>query len=198
MARAPRVTTQPGRLIVLSGPSGVGKDTVLHELRRLDPALRYSVSYTTRAPRPGETDGVAYSFIDEPRFRDMAGRGEFLEWAEVHGHLYGTAEARVKEALGRGEDIVLKIDVQGAAWIRPRVDGALFIFLMPPSEDELRRRLMSRDTEDEADVDLRVRNAVAEMTEAAAYDHQVVNDDVSRAAREILDIVRRRRSEQSR
>jgi guanylate kinase len=198
MARAPRVTTQPGRLIVLSGPSGVGKDTVLHELRRLDPALRYSVSYTTRAPRPGETDGVAYSFIDEPRFRDMASRGEFLEWAEVHGHLYGTAEARVKEALARGEDIVLKIDVQGAAWIRPRVDGALFIFLMPPSEDELRRRLMSRDTEDEADVDLRVRNAVAEMTEAAAYDHQVVNDDVSRAAHEILDIVRRRRSEQSR
>lgn len=198
MKRAPRVTTQPGRLIVLSGPSGVGKDTVLHELRRLDPALRYSVSYTTRAPRPGETDGVAYSFIDEPTFRDMAKRGEFLEWAEVHGHLYGTAEARVKEALARGEDIVLKIDVQGAAWIRPRVDGALFIFLMPPSEDELRRRLMSRDTEDEAGVDLRVRNAVAEMTEAAAYDHQVVNDDVSRAAREILDIVRRRRSEQSR
>jgi guanylate kinase len=195
MGRAPRVTTQPGRLIVLSGPSGVGKDTVLHELRRLDRALRYSVSYTTRDPRPGETDGVSYSFIDEPTFRAMADRGEFLEWARVHGHLYGTSEARVKEALARGEDIVLKIDVQGAAWIRPRVEGALFIFLMPPTEDELRRRLMARDTEDEASVELRVRNAVAEMAEGAAYDHRVVNDDVNRAAREILDIVRRRRSE---
>ncbi len=194
MVRVPRVTTQPGRLIVLSGPSGVGKDTVLHELRSLEPDLRYSVSYTTRTPRPGETDGLSYSFIDEPTFRDMAERGEFLEWAEVHGHLYGTAEARVKEALARGEDIVLKIDVQGAAWIRPRVDGALFIFLMPPSEDELRRRLMARDTEDEAAVDLRVRNAVAEMAEGAAYDHQVVNDDVNRVAREILDLVHRRRS----
>lgn len=193
MART-RVSTQPGRLIVLSGPSGVGKDTVLHQLRTLDPSLRYSVSYTTRAPRPGETDGVSYSFIDEPTFRAMAERGEFLEWAEVHGSLYGTAEERVKRALERGEDIVLKIDVQGAAWIRPRVEGAVFIFLMPPSEEELRRRLRSRDTEDEAAVELRARNAVAEMAQGAAYDHCVVNDDVERAAREILEIVHRRRS----
>lgn len=195
MARAPRLTTQPGRLIVLSGPSGVGKDTVLNELRRLDPSLRYSVSYTTREPRPGELDGVAYSFVDEDTFNAMAERGEFLEWAEVHGHRYGTSEERVKEALDRGEDIVLKIDVQGAAWIRPRVDGAIFIFLLPPSEEELRRRLVERDTEDEASVELRVANAVAELADGAAYDHRVVNDDVGRAAREILDIVRRRRAE---
>jgi guanylate kinase len=194
MVKSPRVTTQPGRLIVLSGPSGVGKDTVLDELRRLDPTLRYSVSYTTREPRPGEQDGVDYSFVDEPTFRRMADRGEFLEWAEVHGHLYGTSEARVRESLDRGDDIVLKIDVQGAAWIRPRVAGAIFIFLLPPSEDELRRRLVGRDTEDEATVELRVRNAVAELADGAAYDHRVVNDDVGRAAAEILDIVRRRRS----
>jgi guanylate kinase len=194
MARAPRVSTEPGRLIVLSGPSGVGKDTVLHELRRLDPSLRYSVSYTTRAPRPGEEDGVAYSFLDEATFREMAERGEFLEWAEVHGHLYGTSEARVKEALDRGEDIVLKIDVQGAAWIRPRVAGAIFIFLLPPSEEELRRRLVARDTEDEQALELRFANAVAELADGEAYDHRVVNDDVSRAAREILEIVRRRRA----
>jgi guanylate kinase len=194
-ARSPRVTTQPGRLIVLSGPSGVGKDTVLHELRRLDPSLRYSVSYTTREPRAGEVGGVAYSFIDETSFRAMAERGEFLEWAEVHGHLYGTSEARVREALDRGEDIVLKIDVQGAAWIRPRVAGAIFIFLLPPSEEELRRRLVGRDTEDEADLELRFRNAVAELAECAAYDHRVVNDDIGRAAREILDIVRHSRAQ---
>lgn len=193
MARPPRVIADPGRLVVLSGPSGVGKDTVLHELRRLDPSLRYSVSYTTRRPRQGEVDGVAYSFIDEAGFRAMAERGEFLEWAEVHGHRYGTSEARVQAALDRGEDIVLKIDVQGAAWIRPRVAGAIFIFLLPPSEGELRRRLVSRDTEDPASVELRFRNAVAELADGAAYDHRVVNDDVGRAAREILDIVRRTR-----
>jgi guanylate kinase len=194
MRRGPRVTTEPGRLIVLSGPSGVGKDTVLHELRTLEPDLRYSVSYTTRAPRPGEVDGVAYSFIDRDQFLAMAERGEFLEWAEVHGHLYGTSEARVKDALDRGEDIVLKIDVQGAAWIRPRVAGAIFIFLLPPSEEELRRRLVGRDTEDEASRELRFRNAVAELADGAAYDHRVVNDDVGPAAREILDIVRSRRA----
>ena len=192
MAHSPRVTTQPGRLIVLSGPSGVGKDTVLHELRNLDPSLRYSVSYTTREPRSGEVDGVAYSFVDTETFRAMAERGEFLEWAEVHGHLYGTSEARVKAALDRGEDIVLKIDVQGAAWIRPRVAGAIFIFLLPPSEGELRRRLVSRDTEDEASLELRFSNAVTELADGAAYDHRVVNDDVSRVAREILEIVGRR------
>lgn len=194
MARAPRVSTEEGRLIVLSGPSGVGKDTVLHELRTLDPSLRYSVSYTTREPRPGEADGVAYSFVDQDTFRAMAERGEFLEWAEVHGHLYGTSETRVKEALERGEDIVLKIDVQGAAWIKPRVAGAVLIFLMPPSEEELRRRLVSRDTEDEAAQELRFRNAVAELADGAAYDHRVVNDDIHRAASEILDIVRRHRA----
>jgi guanylate kinase len=153
------------------------------------------VSYTTREPRPGEEDGVAYSFIDEPAFRGMAERGEFLEWAEVHGHLYGTSEERVRASLDRGDDIVLKIDVQGAAWIRPRIAGAVFIFLLPPSEDELRRRLVARDTEEPEAVDLRVKNAVAELADGAAYDHRVVNDDVARAAAEILEIVRSRRAQ---
>ncbi len=180
-----------GRLIVLSGPSGVGKDTVLRELFRLDPTLRYSVSYTTRAPRPGEVDGESYSFVDEPTFRAMVARDEFLEWAEVHGHLYGTSKRRLEAGLARSEEIVLKLDVQGAARVRRRVAReAIFIFLLPPSNAELRRRLTERATEDAAARQLRVDNAVAELAEAEKYDHCIVNESVEKTSRCILDIIK--------
>lgn len=179
-----------GRLVVLSGPSGVGKDTVLQTLFALDPSLRYSVSYTTRPPRPGEVDGLSYSFVDQATFRAMVDRGEFLEWANVHGNLYGTSLRRVGEHLERGEDVVLKIDVQGAAQLRGRVGGeAIFIFLLPPSIEELRERLRSRDSESHESLAQRDADAVRELAEAEGYDHRVVNDQVERAAREILDIV---------
>jgi guanylate kinase len=178
-----------GRLIVLSGPSGVGKDTVLRRLFELCPELRYSVSYTTRPPRPDEVDGVSYSFIDEPTFRLMLARDEFLESADVYGSLYGTSLQRVREALARGEDIVLKIDVQGAAQVRERVPGAVLVFLLPPSDDELFRRLRERGTDAGQALELRLENATAELAEAANYDHRVVNDEIDRAAREILAIV---------
>jgi len=178
-----------GRLIVLSGPSGVGKDTVLRTLFELDPHLRYSVSYTTRPPRPGEVDGVSYSFVDEPTFRDMIERGELLEWAQVHGNLMGTSRQRVHDSLGRGDDIVLKIDVQGAAQLRDQVPGAIFIFLLPPSLEELRERLRARGSESDESLATRDADAVRELAEAERYDHRVVNDQVERAAREILDIV---------
>lgn len=179
-----------GRLIVLSGPSGVGKDTVLVELFRRDPRLRYSVSYTTRPPRPGELDGVSYSFVDRPTFEAMAAAGEFLEWAEVHGYLYGTSLRRVVDHLARGEDVVLKIDVQGAGRVRRRVEGnAIFLFLEPPSLGELQRRLTLRRTEDAATRDLRMDNALAELAEAEHYDHRIVNDDLDRAVAEILAII---------
>jgi len=179
-----------GLLIVLSGPSGVGKDTVLRELFRIDPRLRYSVSYTTRGPRPDEHDGVSYSFVDDATFDSMIHRNEFLEWANIFANRYGTSLERVRDALERGEDIVLKIDVQGAASVRQRMDGdAIFIFLLPPSADELRRRLVERATEDPDGVEQRWATAVSELAEQDKYDHCVVNDDVPQAAREILALI---------
>jgi guanylate kinase len=186
-----------GRLVVISGPSGVGKDTVLRALFHLDPQLRYSVSYTTRTPREGEEDGVAYSFVDRATFEEMATRGEFLETAEVHGNLYGTSRRRVEEALDRGEDIVLKIDVQGAAQLRGRIPDALFIFLEPPSPEVLRERLRARGTDDADALRRRAADAERELAEAERYDHRVVNDDVERAARAILAIVAASRDENS-
>lgn len=184
----------PGRLIVLSGPSGVGKDTVLRALFDEDRALRYSVSYTTRPPRPDERDGTSYCFVKEQTFDDMIARGEFLEWAHIYAYRYGTSRALVEAAVRRGEDIVLKIDVQGAESIRRQIDGeATFIFLLPPSEDELRRRLMERATEDPASMQLRWETALRELREQDKYDHRVVNDDVQRAAREIHDILEQER-----
>jgi guanylate kinase len=177
-------------LIVLTGPSGVGKDTVIRELFALDPSLEYCVSYTTRPPRPGEVDGVSYWFVDEPTFRAMIDRDAFFEWSTVYGELKGRTFASVEAAIESGGDTVIKIDVQGAEKMRGRLgDGATYVFLLPPSDTALEQRLVERATEDAASLRARHEQATAELALKDTYDHQVVNDDARRAANEIHAIL---------
>lgn len=178
-----------GRLFVLSGPSGVGKDTVIRRLLSLCPALHRPVAFTTRAPRPGEQDGREYSFVSEEQFRARLQRGEFLETALVHGNHYGTSRLRVEEILARGGDVLLKIDVQGAAQLRERLEGATFVFLAPPSREVLLERLRDRATETPEELRQRSLDADRELAEAGWYHKVVVNDEVERAAREVAEII---------
>ena len=183
-----------GLLAVVSGPSGVGKDTVLGELFKLDRSLSYSVSYTTRKPRPGEVDGRDYSFVSDAEFDRMIDAGELLEWEPVHTHRSGTGRGRVEEALDSGRDLVLNIDVKGGTEIRRLVPDALLVFLAPPSLEELERRRRGRGTEDEKELAQRASDAQIEMGYSDQYDVVVVNDDVERAAKEILQLIEERRA----
>jgi guanylate kinase len=178
-------------LFVVSGPSGVGKGTVVRVVRAMRPDLVYSVSATTRAPRPGEHDGVQYRFLTPDLFAELIERGALLEWADVFGHRYGTPAAPIAEAIAAGRDVIVEIDVQGAAQIRSGSPDAVSIFLIPPSRAELERRLRHRGTESETDLRRRLADADGEMEQAGWFDHVVVNDDVKRAARDVADIIER-------
>lgn len=180
---------EPGLLIVISGPSGVGKDTILRRLFQLAPQLKYSVSYTTRPPRAGEVDGQSYTFVTEDEFKRLIEAKEFLEWAKVYDHYYGTSRKRVEDALARGEDIILKIDVQGATFVKKRKPDGLFIFITPPSTEELLQRLTGRNTESPGALELRQREALVELGLAKDYEHVVCNRDVEESAREILALI---------
>jgi guanylate kinase len=184
-------------LVVLSGPSGVGKDTIIERLMQLDPNLRYSVSFTTRKPRPGEADGVNYTFVSREKFEQLARAGHFLEHASYDGNLYGTPAGPVEEARASGHDILLKIEVKGAKQVRARVPDAFFIFLAPPSPEELVRRQKLRGSETHQDMTERRRIAEEEMTFASDYDHVVVNDDLERAVAEVLEAIRAARERQT-
>ncbi|MDQ6748475.1 MAG: guanylate kinase [Candidatus Dormibacteraeota bacterium] len=178
---------------MVSGPSGVGKDTVIRRLFELAPELSYSVSYTTRQPRPGEVDGRDYSFVSDAEFDRMVEGGDLLEWEPVHSHRSGTGRSRVEEALDAGRDIVLNIDVKGGVRVRQLLHDALLAFLAPPSVEELNRRRRDRGTEDEDELARRASDAEIEMGYSGQYDAVVVNDDVDRAAKEILDLIQQRR-----
>ena len=184
----------PGALLViLSGPSGVGKDTIIEALRRRsrDPDYHYVVTCTTRRPRPGETEGVSYRFLTRAEFRGLRETGRLLEAAEVHGNWYGTPRDDVRQALVDGHDVILKIDVQGAQAVKELVPDALLIFLVPPSLEALFERLRARATESADQLEVRQRNAAIELARAGDYDHVVVNEtgQVERTAARIDEII---------
>lgn len=180
-------------VIVMSGPGGVGKDTLIAMLRARNPRLCYSVSYTTRPRRAYEVDGKHYRFVDEHRFERLAAEGELLEHARIDGYLYGTSASRIEQALARGRDVILKIDVQGMEQVRQRRPEAVFIFISPPSMEELMRRRQVRGSEPEATIVARQRLAEVEMGYAERYDHVVVNDDAARAVGQIEAILEQER-----
>ena len=184
-----RKKKERGQLIVLSGPSGVGKSTVIAELLGQRKDIYFSVSFTTRAPRVGEADGVNYNFVDRAEFERMIAAGELLEHAEYVGNYYGTSMRVIEEKLAAGVDVLLDIEVQGAAKVRARCPEAALIFIIPPSFEELERRLRGRNTDSEEVVAGRLQKAREEYRQIPSYDYLVVNDSVSEAAGEIISIL---------
>jgi guanylate kinase len=189
----PRTDTAPGapsRLIVLAGPTAVGKGTVAADVRRQHPEVWISVSATTRAPRPGEEDGVHYWFVSDDEFDAMVERGELLEWAVVHkAARYGTPRGPVEVALASSKPAMLEIDLQGARQVRETMPEALFVFLKPPSWDELVRRLVGRGTESEAERERRLETARAELAAESEFDVTIVNHEVHAAAEELVALM---------
>ena len=182
-----------GKLFVVTAPSGAGKTSLIEALTRDDPSLKLSISYTTRAPRPGEKDGVDYHFVDEPTFLAMRERGEFLESAEVHGNYYGTAKQVILDAVKRGDDLILEIDWQGAQQVRRIYPACVGIFILPPSVEELERRMRSRGQDAEAVIRRRLDNAREELAHAGEFNYAIINKDFQTAQRELKEIIQKER-----
>ena len=178
-----------GLLFVVSAPSGAGKTTLCRALRDVYADIQYSVSHTTRKPRQGEKDGIDYHFTDEKKFLDMCDRGCWAEWAEVHGHYYGTSAKILEQALSDGYDILIDIDVQGTMQILERYPDAITIFIMAPSLEILKQRLSKRGTEDSRTIEKRMRNAINEIAGKSIYHHVIVNDDLSTTVDQFIRIV---------
>jgi guanylate kinase len=187
-----------GMLIVVSSPSGGGKGTLIDRVLKTVPGVSYSVSYTTRAPRGTEQDGREYFFVATAAFEKMVGRGDFLEWANVYGYLYGTSRSQVERELAAGHDIILEIDVQGAASIRDRIEDAISIFILPPSFELLRQRLVTRGTDSPADLERRLRGAPAEVEQHKDFQYVILNDDINRASQQLAAVIYAERARRER
>jgi guanylate kinase len=185
-------------LIVVSAPSGAGKTSLCRDIRKIVANLGYSVSHTTRAPRPGEVDGHDFHFVSEDVFRRMVEQGEFAEWARVHGNLYGTAARPLEAALARGEDILLDIDTQGARQLRARYPQGLYVFVVAPSLKELELRLRERKSDKEQEIARRLTRAVDEIAAWREYDYLIVNRYLDEAVRQLACIVEAERCRTSR
>jgi guanylate kinase len=182
-----------GRLFVITAPSGAGKTSLIEALTKGDPSLQLSTSYTTRAPRPGEKNGVDYHFVDDATFLAMKGRGEFVEDAEVHGYRYGTSKKVITDTLARGEDLILEIDWQGARQVRALYPDCVGIFILPPSIEELERRMRARAQDAEAVIRRRLDNARGEMDHAGEFNYAIINKDFDTARRELAGIIQKER-----
>ena len=191
-------TAERGILFVVSSPSGGGKGTLIRRIRAQVPRLGYSVSWTTRQPRAGEQHGVNYFFVTPEEFLAARAQGEFLESAEVHGHFYGTSRTVVANELAAGRDVILEIDVQGATAVRAAALDAVSVFILPPSYEVLRVRLIARKSESLADLAVRLRNAREEISHYSEFDYVVLNDEVERAAAQLASIVYAARAERRR
>ena len=176
---------EKGQLIVLSGPSGSGKSTVIKKLMEQRGNIHFSVSYTTRKPRAGEVDGVSYNFVDRAEFERMIANNEFLEYAEYSGNYYGTSLKVIEDNQVAGVDVLLDIEVEGAANVRAKCPGVVLTFIVPPTYEELERRLRGRNTDDEETIQKRLKRALEEIKEVPKYDYLVINDRVEDAAKEL-------------
>jgi guanylate kinase len=184
-----QVTAAKGQLFIISGPSGTGKSTIVRAILKRRPQLGYSISFTTRPSRVGEQGGVDYHFISEDTFRKKIGAEELAEWAEVHGHLYGTPAKYIEEALTGGQDVLLDIDVEGARKLSAKYPEAISVFIAPPTIKELEKRLNQRGTDSPAVMARRLKSAEAEMAQAHCYDHVIVNDDLGKALVKLETII---------
>ncbi len=180
----------PGTLFIVTAPSGAGKTTLVSGLLERDPLVRLSVSYTTRAPRTGEVNGQHYHFIDVQGFRALRDKGEFLEWAEVHSNYYGTSKRWLEEQIRAGRDILLEIDWQGAQQVRKVFPNAVGVFILPPSVEELERRLRGRGTDSEDVISRRVLGARGEMRHVAEFDYVIINENLPAAIEDPVAVVR--------
>jgi len=187
-----------GILFVVSSPSGGGKGTLIQRVLNKVPNLSYSVSFTTRAPRSGEVNGREYFFITPEKFEEMIAADEFLEWAHVHCRLYGTARKQVAREIGEGRDIILEVDVQGAASVRQLMADSVSIFILPPSFEVLKTRLTARGTDSPEELDVRLRNAPVELRDYSAFQYVIINDDAELAANQLAAIVFAERARLSR